>query len=34
MQGQVFIGARAQAAGLVNSVASFEKAFSDLQEWK
>jgi signal peptide peptidase SppA len=34
MQGQVFIGARAVAAGLVNSVASFEKAFSDLQNWK
>jgi signal peptide peptidase SppA len=31
MQGQTFTGAKAQAAGLVNSVASFAKAFSDLR---
>jgi len=31
MQGQTFTGAKAQAAGLVNSVASFAKAFQDLR---
>jgi signal peptide peptidase SppA len=31
MQGQTFTGARAQAAGLVNSVAPFAKAFADLR---
>jgi hypothetical protein len=31
MQGQTFLGERARAAGLINSVSTFARAFADLR---
>ena len=33
MQGQTFLGERAKAAGLINSVSTFARAFNDLRNW-